>query len=131
MEVFIIEECSAVREEIFTIFSRMKGVDITFSGCEKDFTPYLQRLKPDIVIMGADICDCDSIEILRLIKDEFPGVVVMVLSDFLSPEYRTLWTDFGADYFFDKRCELDEMAGAVLLMKYNGSISESAECLIC
>lgn len=131
MEVFIIEERSAVREEIFKIFSKMKGVDITFSGCEKDFTPYLQRLKPDIVILGADICGYGGIEVLRLIKDEFPGVMVIMISDFSSPEYRTLWTDFGADYFFDRRYELDEMTGTVLLMKYNGTLRETEECLIC
>ena len=130
MEVFIIEESLTAREEIFTLLSRMKGVDITFSGSERDVTPYLQRLKPDIVILGADVCGYGGIDILRLIKDEFPGVVVIMISDFSSPEYRTMCTDFGADYFFDKRCELGELADTVLLIKFNSTQREREKCLV-
>ena len=59
----------------------------------------------DINLLGNDT----GFLVLKEMKKILPSIVTIVLTNFSTPQYKNKSTELGADYFFDKSNEFDEM----------------------
>jgi DNA-binding NarL/FixJ family response regulator len=69
--------------------------------CEEASKLFLFR-KPDIVILDIALPDGSGIDLLRTFKNESPEVIIAMLTNFPTTEFRSTCLSLGADYFFDK-----------------------------
>jgi DNA-binding NarL/FixJ family response regulator len=64
---------------------------------------------PDVVILDLEIEGGTGIDVLRKVKKGKASPVVIMLTNYSSQPYRKGCFEAGADYFFDKSSELQDM----------------------
>jgi DNA-binding NarL/FixJ family response regulator len=68
----------------------------------------IQRLAPEVAIVDLRMPG-DGIHLVRRLKSMEQGPVVIVLTNYASPPYRTRALLAGADYFLDKSVDQTEL----------------------
>jgi len=110
MKVFIADDSPILRERLKTMLSDFPEVEI--SGQAKD-TPeaikFIKELKPDIVILDIRMPGGSGIEVLQSIKKDRPDIKVIVFTNYPYPQYRKKCMNLGADFFFAKATESEEV----------------------
>jgi DNA-binding NarL/FixJ family response regulator len=69
----------------------------------------LSQRQPDILLLDIHLPDKSGIELLRYVRDAYPAVTVIMLSNQSSTHYRTLCQVLGAAHFIDKSTEFEEL----------------------
>ncbi|MFC1845330.1 response regulator transcription factor, partial [Thermodesulfobacteriota bacterium] len=57
------------------------------SSCEECMTE-LQVSTPDILMMGANVSDCNCLELIVQIRKMYPGIIIILITDYDIDEYR-------------------------------------------
>ena len=110
LRVFIVDDSAVIRERLETMLSELKGIEII--GQAKSSTEAeeaIPKLKPDVVILDIRMHGGNGIEVLKNIKKDKNPPLVMMLTNYPYPQYRKKCKDAGADFFFDKSTEFDEI----------------------
>ena len=110
MRVFIVDDSAIVCERLGTMFSELKGIELIGQAQDPvDATESIRELKPDLVILDIRLRGGSGIDVLQDIKQGHAAPIVMILTNFPYPQYRRKCADAGADFFFDKSTELDQI----------------------
>jgi DNA-binding NarL/FixJ family response regulator len=70
----------------------------------------IRELKPDAVILDIRLKEGSGFDVLLNIKAKDPSPVVIMFTNFPYSQYRKKSMELGADYFFDKSTEFNEIA---------------------
>ena len=65
--------------------------------------------RPAAVVLDLYLPDGNSFGVITEIKRSHPSCVVMVLTNFATPEGRAHCLELGVDYFFDKSMEFERV----------------------
>jgi CheY-like chemotaxis protein len=77
-----------------------------------DFTTGLQIIEkenPTIILLDIHLPDKSGIELLDLVRKDFPHIKVIMVTNKVSPYYKDLCIEKGADYFVDKSKEFEKI----------------------
>ena len=78
--------------------------------------------KPDVIILDVQMPGGSGIELLPEVKGVTPAPVVIILTNYPFPQYRDRCLEAGADYFFDKSGQFEEVARVLAgLLRSNGN----------
>jgi DNA-binding NarL/FixJ family response regulator len=69
----------------------------------------IQALKPDAVILDIRMPGGTGLDVLQAVKKDRPDTIVMMLTNYPYPQYRRKCLEAGADFFFDKAAEMDQV----------------------
>lgn len=67
----------------------------------------LQQVRIDIVILDIKLAGKNDFELMKFIKENYPGIKVIILSNLVSKYYQQLCKSLGAFMFMDKSKEFD------------------------
>jgi DNA-binding NarL/FixJ family response regulator len=73
----------------------------------------LRKLKPDLAIVDLKMPGLTGIEVLTEIRKENQFTIFIILTLYSTLYYRQLAMEAGADYFFSKADDFDNIAGVV------------------
>ena len=59
-------------------------------------------LYPDIIILDISLPDGSGIDLLKQFKNDDPGVMVLIFTNYPTDEFKSKCLEMGADQFFDK-----------------------------
>ncbi|MBI2882442.1 MAG: response regulator transcription factor [Candidatus Methylomirabilis oxyfera] len=111
MRVFIVDDSAYVRQRLATVVSELSDA-IELIGQAEDApraVEAIRRLKPDLVILDLQMPGGGGIRVLREIKQDTPAPIVLILTNYPYPQYRTQCQKAGADFFFDKSMDFDRV----------------------
>ena len=117
MRVLIADNSALVRERLAHLLADVKGVDI--AGQAKnglEARNLAKRLKPDVAIVDLGMPKSNGTYVLFDIKKMSPAAKVIVLTNEAYPEIRNKCFDDGADYFFDKSTEYQNVVSVLKSM---------------
>ncbi len=123
LKVFLADGSALVRERLAELISEIEGVEVV--GQAEDAHQSLeaiQRLRPDVVTLDIRMPGGSGIQVLEAIKKSTADPVVIVLTAFPYPQYRQKCLAAGAEYFFDKAAEFEQVAE--VLEKYRTVVGE-------
>ncbi|MBN2600990.1 MAG: response regulator transcription factor [Candidatus Marinimicrobia bacterium] len=110
MKVLLVDDSDILRNHLITILSDMEKVDIVGECIDTDSAiKDLKKKKPDLVILDIRIPGEGGIHVLKVAKEKFPNLKVIIFTDYPYPQYRTKCMEIGADYFFDKSTETEKL----------------------
>jgi DNA-binding NarL/FixJ family response regulator len=113
-KVLIIDESALVRERIRQLLSGVQGLEVTAEAQRTERGIALaKRLRPDVVIVDVHLRAGRGIELLREMKRARPTPRIIVLTNEAYPEIRNRCLAAGADYFFDKSTEYEQMVNVL------------------
>ncbi len=98
-----------------SLWARFPSMEIVEAG---DGTEALERIDarvPDLIFMDIQLPGQNGLELTGKIKQLHPGVVVIILTSYDSPEYREAAARFKADHFFSKDSLME--AGVIPLVE--------------
>ncbi|MDO8350711.1 MAG: response regulator transcription factor [Gallionella sp.] len=103
LNVFIVEDSSAVRESLHTLLSDITGVTVIgYAADEAGAIERINALLPDFVILDLHLQQGTGLNVLINLKKTHARMKVAVLSNYASALYVSACKQSGADYFFDK-----------------------------
>jgi len=110
MKLFIVEDSAIIRGRIMAMVSMLDNIEIAGSSGETiESMNMIRILKPDTVILDIRLKGGSGIDLLQEIKDEFPEMQVIMLTNYPYAQYQRRCMELGADYFFDKSREFEKI----------------------
>jgi DNA-binding NarL/FixJ family response regulator len=114
LKVFITDDSAIVRERLMTMVLALP--EITVVGQARDgpeAVDAIRRTRPDVVILDIRMPGSNGIDVLRRLKEMQPAPKVIMLTNYAYQQYRKTCEAAGADFFFDKSAEFDQIPQAL------------------
>jgi DNA-binding NarL/FixJ family response regulator len=110
MRILIADDSAVVRERLIEMLSDLKGVEIIGQAADGlEALNSIRKLKPDAVILDIQMPNGSGIDVLQRIKKKRRRPILIILTNYGDSAYRTKCMDAGADFFFDKSTQFDEV----------------------
>jgi len=103
MNVFVVEDSEAMRENLRTMLSDFHDIKIVgYAADEVGAIDQIDALLPDVVILDLNLLSGSGIAVLKNIKKHHEAIKVMVLTNCTDEFYVDACKRAKADFFFDK-----------------------------
>ena len=110
INVIVIDDSEIIRERLADMLNDIKGVNIIGeSASAMDGFDLIRKNQPDFVILDIRLPDISGMNLIKYIKKSNPHTQIAMLTNYPYASYRTRCTELGADYFFDKSKEFDQL----------------------
>ena len=110
MKVLIVDDSELMRKRLSEMISQVEGVEIVGKAeRSQEAIEAIQKLKPNVVILDIKMPGGNGIGVLEHIKKNNTNTKVIMFTNYPYPQYRKKCMDLGADYFFDKSTEFEEV----------------------
>jgi len=107
MNVFIVEDSASIRERLVTMLGDIDGVTVIGEAdTPRAALEGILRTRPDSVLLDIQLIGGSGLDVLREAHPQVPATVFIVLTNYPSPQYRRVFMEAGAAYFFDKSTEI-------------------------
>jgi DNA-binding NarL/FixJ family response regulator len=108
--MFIVDDSEILRSRLVQLLSEIEGIEIIGeAGFVRDAVRDIRKLKPDIAILDMKMSDGSGIDILMAMKKDKMTTRVIIFTNYPYLQYRKLYLDAGADFFFYKSTELNKL----------------------
>jgi DNA-binding NarL/FixJ family response regulator len=122
MKIFIADESSLLCRQLIELLRGPKGVEIVgqAQGAPEALAA-IRALRPDVITLDIQMFGGSGIDLLKIIRQDHRACVVIILTNYSSPPYRKKCMQAGADFFFDKASEINEVKRIIegLLPRFN------------
>ncbi|MEI8174309.1 MAG: response regulator transcription factor [Deltaproteobacteria bacterium] len=110
MKVLIVDDSKIVCNGLRQMLNNIADVVVVGEAHNADeAVTAITGLKPDVVILDIRLPGKSGIEVLKDIRDKKLPIRVIMLTNYPYPQYRKKCEELGADYFFDKVTEIEEI----------------------
>ena len=110
MNVFVVEDSSLLRERLIRTLTGISGVEVCgFSDTAEEAIQLIEQSHPDAVILDIRLREGSGFQVLQKVKSPGKSPLVIILTNFAYPQYRKRYMEAGADFFFDKSNEFDQV----------------------
>jgi DNA-binding NarL/FixJ family response regulator len=113
-KLIIAEEQKIVRDGLISLLRDLEGI-VTAGEAKNgpEAVQLVERLRPDLVLMGLAIAETSGLSATKEIKDRFPETKVLVLTSYDSEDYIRAAFKAGADGYCLKDAGLPELVNAI------------------
>ena len=102
-KTMIVEDSTSFRELVKdNLLDRFPSMNIIEAADGIETFQKINSHPPNLIFMDIGLPGENDLELTRKIKDDYPDVIVIILTSYDSPEYRKAATQNKADYFFTK-----------------------------
>ena len=117
------DDSPVMAERMEQMLHDLSGVE--FLGHAESIPLALQLIikkNPGVVILDIHLKKDEpknGIDLLATLKKQYPGLKIIMLSNFSEPQYRETCLRLGADYFLDKTHEFERIPDILGLIRMN------------
>jgi DNA-binding NarL/FixJ family response regulator len=109
-KVCIVDDSQVIRDRLTARLETLEGIGSIKQAADVSSAYTALRTEiPDIVILDIQLPDGSGIDVLSKIKKENPHIIVIMLTNYPYSIIRRRCFELGADYFFDKSTEFDQV----------------------
>jgi DNA-binding NarL/FixJ family response regulator len=113
VKLLILDNYSAVYRRLIELLGGVESLSaLSVARTLAEFPDKLKKLKPDIIVLDVDLPDGRSLHHIKRIREHFPAVRIYIFSNLY--EYKAHAATFGADAFFDKSLEFEQLVQQLL-----------------
>jgi len=110
IKIFIADDSLIVREHLVTMLDELAGIEIVGQADNvAEAISGIRILQPDVVILDIRMPGGNGIDVLRHVKQDEVGPMVIILTNYPYLGYRQKCLQAGADFFLDKSTEFDQI----------------------
>ena len=129
MRVLIAEDSEALVQRLVAVLAGLSGIEIVgHASTVPDASRAVRELKPDLVILDIRMPGGRGIDLLEGIKRDRVTSTVIVLTNYVYPQYRKKCLQSGARFFLDKSAEFDKLSEVLRSLVGPGDGKQFAEC---
>jgi DNA-binding NarL/FixJ family response regulator len=113
-EVFIVDDSCVVRERLVALLADVPDVVVVGqAGTAAEAIRQIRKLQPAAVVLDISMPGGNGLSVLREIRRANSAATVIMLTNFSQEQYREKCAALGADYFFDKSTEFEQVRGVL------------------
>jgi DNA-binding NarL/FixJ family response regulator len=113
--VLIVDDSPSIRQRLIALLAESPRIRIVGeAGNSRQAWDTMTRVQPDTVILDIRIPGENGIELLKQIKARYPGMKVIMLTNFDYSTYRRQCRQLGADHFLNKTMEFEKILDTIL-----------------
>lgn len=108
INIFIVDDSITILTRMREILSEIRcvnSIDIATNGIEA--LEYLAFHQPELILLDINMPHKNGIELLREVKQLYPKIKVMMVTNQSVEYYKPICLDLGAEYFIDKSTEFE------------------------
>jgi DNA-binding NarL/FixJ family response regulator len=112
LRVFLVEDSAVIRERLAETISSLENVEVVgHAETEAVAISALQAEPCDVVVLDLQLREGHGFNVLKALRSKRNPrrIVVLILTNHATPQYRARSIALGADYFFDKSREYDRL----------------------
>lgn len=110
MKVLIVDDSPIIRERLAELLTEIEGIEIVAQAKDADQAADLVKaLQPDVAIVDVRMPKRSGMDLIEDVKNARRPPKIIMLTNFPTPENRAKCLSQGADYFFDKASDLEEV----------------------
>lgn len=114
IKVAIAEDQSIFRQGLVNLIGGFDNVRVLFSAENgRDLLEQLPFNKPDLVLLDFRMPELNGLDTAKIIRDQFPGIRVLILSMYDDQEFVETAIENGAHGYLSKDDEPEEIARAI------------------
>lgn len=117
IKVFIVDDHALVIEGIYSLMQKQKNIKMVGSAnnannCIEYFTSHTA----DVILMDISLPDMNGVDLCKIIKQNYPSVMVLALSTFNQGTYIRKMMENGASGYLLKNAGKEEIIDAIQLV---------------
>jgi len=114
IKIIQVEDHSLVTEGVRAFIAAEHDMEYAASCCSgENLVQVLQSRQPDVILMDINLPDTTGIELCKLVKDKYPGIVILALSINNQPGIIRKMTENGASGYVLKDASRQEIIEAI------------------
>ncbi|MGD8305608.1 MAG: response regulator transcription factor [Ignavibacteria bacterium] len=123
MDIVIVDDSELVRERVAKRVTEIPGINVTGeAGSSIEAMDILRSHQPNVMILDIKMPGESGIEVLRRVKEEYPQIKVIMLTNYPFLQYRSKCYEYGVDYFLDKSEEFEKVTDILVELEKNTSM---------
>lgn len=108
-DILIVDDSAAFRQMLKGILiSRFPSMHIREARDGNRAFKAIEQQVPDLIFMDVRLPGENGFQLTRKIKEDYPRIVIIMITSYDSPEYREATFDSGADFFVSKKTSTTE-----------------------
>jgi len=126
--IYLVEDHHIVREGIKSIIQLQAGLEVVGEAASGELLlDEFPNLKPQLIISDISLIGIDGVELTRILKKNYPGINVLIVSMHADQQLITECLEAGADGYLLKDFRNEELLSAIeKIMQGEKYISRSA-----
>ena len=117
LKVYIADDSVVVREKLKEALEETDSIKVVGeSGDAVQAITEIRRLDPQVTIIDIRMPGGGGLPVLKDLKSRTPNRIAFILTSFPFPQYREVSLSAGADYFFDKTKDIQQMTEILLAL---------------
>ena len=121
--VLIVDDTKQVRERLTALLSECSEINVIGqAGNSLEALAVVEKLAPDAVILDIRLPGKSGIQVLQEIKARYPETTVIMLTNYDFDTYRKQCLQMGADHFFNKTLEFENVLTVLAEMAAGASV---------
>ncbi len=108
--LLLVDDSPIIIERLMYMLEELDNIEVILqSESYANALKLIESNHPDIIILDINLPDKSGLDLLRLIKKEYPNTTVIMVTNQTGEYYRNLCQKLGADYFIDKSSEFEQV----------------------
>ncbi len=114
IKVYIVDDHAVVIEGIYSLLQKEKDIEMTgYASNAANCLQYFSSHTADVILMDISLPDMNGVDLCRLIKKNYPGIMVLALSTFNQGTYIRKMMESGASGYLLKNAGRQEIIEAI------------------
>lgn len=116
-KVFIVEDHAVVVEGIYSLIQKENDIEMTgYASNAENCIHYFQNNTADVILMDISLPDMNGVDLCKVIKTKYPGIMVLALSTFNQGTYIRKMMESGASGYLLKNSGKQEIIEAIKMV---------------
>jgi DNA-binding NarL/FixJ family response regulator len=112
--LFIVDDSPIFIERLLGMLDGMLPPEqIGHTGTYGDALDRITQRQPDILLLDVNLPDKSGVELLRVVRERYPAIVIIMVSNQSADSYRTVCARLGATAFLDKSTEFERIPALI------------------
>lgn len=108
--MLIADDSSVVRERLVSLLAECPNVEIIAQAKNaNEAVDAINATEPDVAILDIRMPGGGGLRVLQEVRQSHPALKVIMLTNYPYSQYRKKCLEAGADFFFDKSSEFDNL----------------------
>ena len=114
IKVLLADDQELIRQSLSFVMSRQEDIEMVGTAANgREALELVEEKQPDVVLLDIRMPEMDGVECTRRIKQEFPGIKVIILTTFDDDDYVFDALRYGASGYLLKGVSVDGLTNAV------------------
>ena|ERR1700742_809982 len=113
--VLVVDDSLVVLERMIPMLEDTEGIEfVLHAGTYKEALGVLEDLKPDYILLDIHLPDESGLSLLKFVRQRYENILVFMMTNQATDQYRNVCHKLGARRFFDKSCDLGYIQEALI-----------------